>query len=184
MIHVTHCGLLTRLMVLRLAGMCWIILSLFVIAGCTKQLDRNTLERINKNAVEAGMQGIKSDWRLINADHDERGSFYRWTYGPEHRWAGYSAKSVHLNTNSELVWSEDFYYSGRIFEGLETQNNREMIIIRFDYAARTCAIRPLTDNKSLEARIPETLQIQGGSLEEALKLADAILSGWNVKRNQ
>jgi len=161
-----------------------LFLSLLVVVGCTKQLDRDTLDRINKKSLEAGMQSIKSDWRLVNANHDQRGRFLRWTYGSTHRWAGYSAKSIHLNTNSEIVWSEDFYYSGRIFDGLETKNNREKIVIHFDYATRTCRVYPITDDKTLEARIPESVQIQGGSPDEVLKLADEILSLWKVNRKQ
>lgn len=182
-IHIRCFGRVTRLIVLRLSKMCCLLLSLFVIGGCTKQLDRNTLEQINKKNIEAGMQSIKSDWRLVNANHDQRGSFLGWTYGPTHCWAGYSAKSIHLNTNSELVWSEDFYYSGRVFDDSETKNNRERIVIQFDYASRTCSIHPITDDKTLEARVPDSIRFQGGNTDEALKLADEILSGWKVKRN-
>jgi hypothetical protein len=160
------------------------LVAILTTAGCAKIPDGTTVEEIDKKSVAAGMRGISSQWRLVKSDSDERGTFLGWVYGSNHRWNRSSAKTVFLNTNAEMISSEDFYYSGRQFNDLEVQNIAERLIIHYNYSNSLCDIRLITDNEALKAQVSSSIADEGASSTEALKIADEILSQWKVKRDK
>ena len=160
------------------------ILVITMASGCVKPPDKKTLGQIQKENIDAGMRGISPQWKLVQSNHDERGSFYGWAYGSTHRWAASLAKSVHINTNGNIVYSEDYYYSGRVFNDFDADNIDEKVTVHFNYDTKTCAIGLISPDSALKARIPDSIQFPGGNPAEALKIADEILSGWKTSRKE
>jgi hypothetical protein len=161
-----------------------VIATLIAVSGCVQRPDDKVLADINKQSVMAGLRPISPDWRLAKNDRNTSGTFLAWVYGSGHRWAGSGAKTVQLDARSLMEWSEDFYYSGRKFNGLELENMTESLTIHFDYVKQTCAVRLITDNKSLEEMVPVDIHRDGGNPRVALQIADNILKLWKAKRDE
>ena len=161
-----------------------IIAVLVFACGCVKRPSANVIADINSKSEMAGLRPISPNWRLAQNSHDTNGYFLAWVYGSGHRWAGSDARTVQLDTQSSMQCTEDFYYSGRRFSNFDVQNMDESLTIHFDCNKGLCAVRLITDNKSLERMVPETIQNEGGNPRDALKIADEILALWKVKRQE
>jgi hypothetical protein len=152
-----------------------------LLSGCKPPVEptvggKPVLKLLETERAKAGLRLVKSDWRRDRLESDN----VRWGYSSK---VGPAAAKLAQFDASKLLWEEDYYYSGRTHPSADGEStSSEQLTINYDYVTGKYAVRIITDNAALEAKITDDVE-KGTTQAEAFAVADTILSVWGLTRS-
>ena len=111
--------------------------------------------------------------------------FYRSQFGAED-WkvieSGSIAKTIQRDEKGNLLWEEDYYYSGKTYTDANGGRGWEHIAVRYDYVSKKIKIRYDGIAPGLRDKFP--IWDMKTTNERKLEKLDETLKEWGLSRNK
>jgi hypothetical protein len=169
----------------NLKNMKYLILAFAIsTASCSAQLEGQKgvqkyyaqAEKDNVARKEIGLRQIQQNWKF---SRDQYGSV-DWKVPDSHD----GGKRVHRGENGaeDILWEEDYYYSGRKFKHFKGTID-EKLTVHYEYPTRTISLSYWGTNETYKALVKP---FEGGStkLQEAYAVVQQITSEWKAPESK
>ena len=135
---------------------------------------RPALSAENKEREKLGLRLVKTNWFLYSRQFGEE----NWKLDASAKsWA----KKIHLKDNDNVLWEEDYYYSGKTFLFPPDKGETgEMLVIHYDYGPSLLEVNYVGQDPDILALMKGISP--GSTLSNKLSVADEILKKWNIPR--
>ena len=155
-----------------------ILITILSISGCNDSRSTDKLlAKLKHDREIVGLRPVGLDWTLERVTT----KYIRWSYAHAFMKNGELAKVTEYRLD-EPVWEEDYYYSGRSFPAADGDGAtmKEQLTIHFDYKANLCAVRLISDDKSLMNLVHGQLEQTGLAISDAMPVAQVIMRKWGL----
>ena len=130
------------------------------------------IQQTNQKRREIGLREIKPEWTLYRTEFGAED--WKWGSG-----ATSFCKRVQRGTNTtEIVWEEDYYYSGANYSDMDG-THWESMTIHYDYPKKLYFVHYLGMN-AVFVKTAEPFRTGTTNIDSAAKASESILSHWKL----
>jgi hypothetical protein len=165
-------------MILKTTGLLLSVVITCLLTSCERPAATSTslsalTSSENVRRVSLGLRPVGTNWFFYNAEFGEE----NWKLTPN----GYGAKKIHRDSENNIQWEEDYYYSGRTFKTLpDNSTGWEMLTVHYDYTNSSLYLEYVGTDTAVEAIAASGTYAP--IMSNKLVIADQILKRWGQSR--